>query len=310
MDMNNPAMMQMAQQLMQDPETMQLRQRPGMLEKLQQLMADPSGAASMMGDPDMMTLMQKLQQSGMGGGMGGQGGGGSMFGDSPPSLSSSSSSSSPSKHKGGVIELQQSTDYAGLIQNGEVPTVTDFSAVWCGPCKMIAPVFKDLADEYAGRMQFVKVDGDKHKQLCQAAGVKGYPTFHFYDKNGKLLEQFSGARVEQVKQAIAKYAIQSKEQKMQGRVCPYKHFPLRESEKMTFKQVKFPALRSQFDKVVILLNDAKSPATLSDTQKQLVNQVIDILSDEMKFHATSFSDAQLQGTCVCVCVCVCVYVTL
>lgn len=60
--------------------------------------------------------------------------------------------------------------------NDSLPIVYDFSAVWCGPCKIFAPVFEKVSKEYASRANFVKVDVDTNPELARQWGVRSVPT--------------------------------------------------------------------------------------------------------------------------------------
>jgi thioredoxin 2 len=79
-----------------------------------------------------------------------------------------------------------------LIRASPVPVLVDFHATWCGPCRMVAPLVKDLARERAGALVVVKVDVDQHKRHAGQVGVQGVPTFAVF-KDGKLVAQESGA---------------------------------------------------------------------------------------------------------------------
>jgi thioredoxin 1 len=73
-----------------------------------------------------------------------------------------------------------------------VPTLVDFWAVWCGPCKQIAPSIDALADQYQGRLQVAKVDVDKNQIVAQQFGVKSIPTLLIF-KSGRVVGQLVGA---------------------------------------------------------------------------------------------------------------------
>ena len=62
------------------------------------------------------------------------------------------------------------------VVNSDLPVLVDFWAEWCGPCKMIAPVLDEIADEYAGRLKIAKVDVDANSGTPQKFGVRGIPT--------------------------------------------------------------------------------------------------------------------------------------
>lgn len=62
------------------------------------------------------------------------------------------------------------------VLNAEVPVLVDFWAEWCGPCKMIAPVLSEIADEYAGKVKVCKVDVDANPDIPPKFGIRGIPT--------------------------------------------------------------------------------------------------------------------------------------
>ena len=75
--------------------------------------------------------------------------------------------------------------------NTGLPVVVDFFSQSCGPCRMIAPAFKRLAQEYEGRVVFAKAENTA-PGVFAAAGVRSMPTFHFYF-DGKRRHEFAGA---------------------------------------------------------------------------------------------------------------------
>ena len=62
------------------------------------------------------------------------------------------------------------------VLGAEVPVLVDFWAEWCGPCKVIAPVLSELADEYAGKVKICKVDVDANPDIPPKFGIRGIPT--------------------------------------------------------------------------------------------------------------------------------------
>ena len=92
----------------------------------------------------------------------------------------------------------RATEPAGAVEasmaiDENLPTVIDFSAVWCGPCRRMKPVFEELKEVYDGHVNFVTVDIDENPGLAGKYGVEAVPTFVFLDKNGKEKSRQVGA---------------------------------------------------------------------------------------------------------------------
>ena len=68
---------------------------------------------------------------------------------------------------------------------GDKPAVIDFYATWCGPCRMVAPILKDLAKEYGDSIVIYKVDTDREKELSGTMGIQSLPTIVFIPKSGQ-----------------------------------------------------------------------------------------------------------------------------
>jgi thioredoxin 1 len=81
--------------------------------------------------------------------------------------------------------------FEDVVLMADLPTVVDFWAVWCGPCKMIAPVLEEIAAEYDGQLQVAKLDVDHNNQSAMQYGVMSIPTLIVF-KGGQPVERIVG----------------------------------------------------------------------------------------------------------------------
>jgi thioredoxin 1 len=90
--------------------------------------------------------------------------------------------------------------------NDSLPTVVDFFATWCGPCKKMDPIVEQLKEEYAGKVNFVSIDVDKYPYDAQRFGVDAMPTFVFLNADGDEVDRVVGADPMALKQNVAHLA--------------------------------------------------------------------------------------------------------
>jgi len=91
-----------------------------------------------------------------------------------------------------ILKLTQE-NFAQQVLQSPAPVLVDFWAEWCGPCKMIAPLLDELADEYDGKVKVGKVNVDEQQSLAAEYGVRAIPTLLVF-QNGQVADQIVGAR--------------------------------------------------------------------------------------------------------------------
>jgi thioredoxin 1 len=92
---------------------------------------------------------------------------------------------------GKVAEISDS-EFDSQVLKSQVPVLVDFWAPWCGPCKSIAPVLEEIANEYTGRLVVVKINVDDNPKTPTQYNVRGIPNLVLF-KSGKVSEQIVGA---------------------------------------------------------------------------------------------------------------------
>ncbi len=90
------------------------------------------------------------------------------------------------------MEVTITTENFESYKNGELPLVVDLWATWCGPCKMIAPIISELAEEYDGKIVVGKCDVEENDDVAFEYGVRNIPTVLFF-KGGQLVDKMVGA---------------------------------------------------------------------------------------------------------------------
>ena len=90
-----------------------------------------------------------------------------------------------------LVILQDAT-FDKEVLKSDVPVLVDFWAVWCGPCKAIAPTVEELARQYKGKVKIAKMDVDEHQQVPQQYGIRSIPTLLLF-KGGRVVDTIVGA---------------------------------------------------------------------------------------------------------------------
>ena len=91
----------------------------------------------------------------------------------------------------GNIVVLSDQQFPSEVIKSPMPVLVDFSAEWCGPCKMLAPIIEQLADEYAGRVKVAKLDIDDNHESAAQYGIQSVPTMIIF-QNGQPVKKLVG----------------------------------------------------------------------------------------------------------------------
>jgi thioredoxin 1 len=89
-----------------------------------------------------------------------------------------------------VTELTDA-EFDDIVHNSSEPVLVDFWAPWCGPCKMLAPVIGEIADDYKGKAKVCKLNTDEHHEAAVEFGISAIPTVILFD-GGQMIKKWVG----------------------------------------------------------------------------------------------------------------------
>jgi len=95
-------------------------------------------------------------------------------------------------------------DFFEIIKS-DVPVLIDFSAEWCGPCKMMPPILKQVKDTLGNQVKILKIDVDKNQAIAQKLQIKSVPTIVLYKKGNQLFRQSGVLQADQLIQLVKQH---------------------------------------------------------------------------------------------------------
>ncbi|MDR1781187.1 MAG: thioredoxin [Tannerella sp.] len=135
-------------------------------------------------------------------------------------MSFNCSNAQSDKGKGEVIVMDKAEFLAKIynyeknkeewVYEGDKPCIVDFYADWCGPCKRVAPIMKELAAQYNGDVLFYKIDVDNEKELASVFGITSIPTILFVPVKGKPQAALGALPKETLVEQIEKFLLANK----------------------------------------------------------------------------------------------------
>ena len=111
-----------------------------------------------------------------------------------------------------------SANFDADVLGSEIPVVVDFFATWCGPCRMMAPVIEELAEEYDGKVKIGKLDVDENSDIAARYGVMSIPTIILF-KNGEVFPRALDFRIKKFWKMRSKRCCKKRDKKAGKPAC-------------------------------------------------------------------------------------------
>jgi thioredoxin 1 len=89
------------------------------------------------------------------------------------------------------VQYVNEQNFKNEVLESTLPVLVDFTAIWCGPCKMVDPIVKQLAGEWDGKVKVLKCDADQNPDIIMKYGIMGIPTIMLF-KGGQVAERMTG----------------------------------------------------------------------------------------------------------------------
>ena len=101
-----------------------------------------------------------------------------------------------------VVEVQNKEDFINEVINSEVPVLVDFWAEWCGPCKQLAPLVEDAAEEFKDNIKVCKMDVDSNRETAAEYGIRSIPTLMIFSNSENIGTEIGALTKQQLDEFI------------------------------------------------------------------------------------------------------------
>ena len=101
-----------------------------------------------------------------------------------------------------VVEVQNKEDFINEVINSEIPVLVDFWAEWCGPCKQLAPLVEDAAEEFKDKIKVCKMDVDSNRETAAEYGIRSIPTLMIFSNSENIGTEIGALTKQQLDEFI------------------------------------------------------------------------------------------------------------